>query len=160
MAESQDLYSYDATNLDALRAAVSDPRFETYMHQAGFDAQYAFALYLFNARMAKAFLFPLHMAEIVLRNAIDEVLCAMFGPWWHLDPTFRKVLMPGGVAPLQRAIDRVSADKGPNQPRGQIVATLTFDFWSNLFPSGIRPADLADKPPHYASQPIAHQDSA
>src|SRR5271166_2611866 len=133
MAESQALYSYDATNLGALRAAVSDPRFGTYMRQAGFDAQYAFALYLFNARMAKAFLFPLHMAEIVLRNAIDEVLCVMFGPYWHLNPSFRNVLMPGGVKALQRAIDRVFADKGPNQPRGQIVATLTFDFWSNLF---------------------------
>ena len=101
------------------------------MRQAGFEAQYAFALYLFNARMAKAFLFPLHMVEIVLRNGIDEVLDAMFGAQWHLDPTFRGLLMPGGFDALQKAIERVVADKGPNPPRGQDSRDPnTFDFWS------------------------------
>lgn len=133
MAESQVPFQYSAARLTAFRAAISDPRFDTYLQRAGHDQTYAFALYLYNARLAKAFLFPLHMAEVVLRNAIDEVLCNLFGLSWHVDPAFRGVLSQGGIETLDKAIDRVHREKGSGQPRGQFVATLTFDFWSNLF---------------------------
>jgi CBS domain-containing protein len=68
--------------------------------------------------------------EVTLRNAVDEILVQRFGQNWHQDTAFRdQTLTPEGLATLDKAIRRA----GQQAPRGQIVATLTFDFWSNLF---------------------------
>lgn len=133
MAESQVAYPYDPAGIAALRASISAPRFGPYLSMAGRDERYALALYLYNARLAKSFLYPLHMAEVTLRNAIVDALATEFGPDWPSDGAFRAMLTPGGTATLDKARERVTADKGPNFPVSQLVATLTFDFWSNLF---------------------------
>ncbi|MBN8978995.1 MAG: Abi family protein [Rhizobiales bacterium] len=108
----------------------------TYMVAAGHDARYAIALYLYNARLSKAFLFPLHVVEIVLRNAIDETLCNLYGTDWPNNVTFNNVLTAESASALGKAKERARAlEKSRNPPRSQIVATLNFDFWSNLFRS-------------------------
>lgn len=136
MAESQVPYSYEPDRLKAIRASISEPRFATYMKRSGNHAEYACALYLYNARLAKAFLFPLNILEVTLRNAIDEMLVQRFGPEWHADQTFRNtILTPNSCAALDKAMSRA----GANAPRNQVVATLTFDFWSNLFRSDYGP---------------------
>lgn len=130
MAESQVPYPYLPAQLKAIRASISEPRFATYLSKGGNHEEYAMALYLYNARVAKAFLYPLNVAEVTLRNAVDGILVGKFGPTWHQDPTFRnQTLTADGLATLDKAIKRA----GANAPRDQIVATLTFDFWSNLF---------------------------
>jgi hypothetical protein len=135
MAESQVLFPYDEPSLVAIRAAISDPRFDTYMVAAGQNPTFAVGLYLYNARLSKALLFPLHVVEVTLRNAIDELLCHLYGPHWPSDPGMRAILTAGSLQALDTGIERAEREKGPNPPRGQIVATLTFDFWSNLFRS-------------------------
>jgi hypothetical protein len=70
MAESQDACAYDDELLAALEQAISPARFAPYLAAAGDDRKYAIQLYLWNARIAKAFLYPLHMAEITTRNAM------------------------------------------------------------------------------------------
>ncbi|MFT9222715.1 hypothetical protein [Gluconobacter oxydans] len=87
------------------------------------------ALYLYNARVAKAFLFPLGIVEVTLRNAIDVQLVTLYGSDWHSNTHFcTSVLTPESHAALQKAISRA----GPNASHGQVIAELTFDFWSNL----------------------------
>ncbi|RDJ00749.1 hypothetical protein B5K05_33295 [Rhizobium phaseoli] len=130
MAESQVPFPYLPAQLRAIRASISEPRFATYLAKGGNHEEYAMALYLYNARVAKAFLYPLNVAEVTLRNAVDDILVARFGASWHQDATFRDQTLTGnGLATLDKAIQRA----GANAPRDQIVATLTFDFWSNLF---------------------------
>lgn len=130
MAESQVPYPYLQADLQAIRSSVSEPRFSTYLVKGGNHEEYAMALYLYNARVAKAFLFPLNVAEVTLRNAVDSILVTKFGANWHLDPTFRNtVLTAEGLWTLDKAIQRA----GQNAKHDQVVATLTFDFWSNLF---------------------------
>lgn len=133
MAESQVAYPYDPAGIAALRASLSAPRFGPYLSMAGRDERYALALYLYNARLAKSFLYPLHMAEVTLRNAVVDALAVEFGADWPSDAGFLGMLTPGGSATVAKARERVTADKGPNFPVSQLVATLTFDFWSNLF---------------------------
>ncbi|MEE7462090.1 hypothetical protein MFUR16E_12700 [Methylobacterium fujisawaense] len=116
----------------AIRASVSTDRFATYLSEAKGNERYAIELYLYNARLAKAFLYPLHVTEVSLRNAIDGVLVALFGPAWPTSPALRGILTPESLGSLDTAISRANA-KQLNPPRGQVVATLTFDFWSNLF---------------------------
>jgi len=129
MAESQVPYPNLPHQVAAVRASLSEPRFATYLTKSGGDEGYAIALYLYNARVAKAFMFPLGVVEVTLRNAIDELLVARHGLTWHLQPDFRQnVLMPEGLTNLDKAIARA----GRGAPRDQVVAELTFDFWSNL----------------------------
>lgn len=88
------------------------------------------ALYLYNARVAKAFLYPLNVAQVTLRNAVDDILVPRFGRSWHQDTTLRDQSLAGnGLATLDKAIQRA----GAYAPRDQIVAKLTVDFWLNLF---------------------------
>ncbi len=133
MAESQVLFPYDQPSLEALQAAISAPRFGTYLSAAGHDPAYALGLYLYNARLAKSLLYPLHMAEVSLRNGVHALLTELYGKDWPTDVTFRGILTPESLQALDKAIARAGEEKGPNPSPGQIVATLTFDFWSNLF---------------------------
>jgi len=130
MAESQVIYPYLPEQLQAIRASISEPRFATYLAKAGNHEKYAVALYLYNVRVAKAFLYPLGVVEVTLRNAVDEILVQRHGHDWHHDNIFRnQILTPEGLATLDKAIRRA----GQQALRGQVVAELTFDFWSNLF---------------------------
>src|SRR5690606_39563904 len=71
-SESQVPYPYTVEQLQAIRASISEPRFATYLKKGGNHQEYALALYLYNARVAKAFLYPLNVAEVTLRNAVDR----------------------------------------------------------------------------------------
>lgn len=132
MAESQVPYPNHPHQIAALRTALSEPRFATYLAKGGNDERYALALYLYNVRVAKAFMFPLGVVEVTLRNAIDAQLAALHGSDWHRDAHFRgSVLTAESLAALDKAISRA----GLNASRGQVIAELTFDFWSNLLRS-------------------------
>lgn len=129
MAESQVPYPNHPHQIAALRTALSEPRFATYLAKGGNDERYALALYLYNVRVAKAFMFPLGVAEVTLRNSIDTQLVALYGSDWHRDAYFRgSVLTAESLTALDKAISRA----GVNAARGQVIAELTFDFWSNL----------------------------
>lgn len=137
MAESHIPFLYDEDQLSSIRAALSEPRFATYYAKAGWHEEYAIALYLYNARLAKAFLFPLHVVEVSLRNAVDRMLVYRFGPAWHVDANLRngalftaetEVALEKAISRAEREVNRAGLEVG----RGAVVAELTFDFWSNL----------------------------
>ncbi|PWG01944.1 hypothetical protein [Sphingosinicella humi] len=130
MADSQVPYPNFPYQIRSIRSSISEPRFSTYLTKGGGDEAYALALYLYNARVAKAFLYPLGVVEVTLRNAIDALLVSRFGLTWHTDEALRVgLLTEPGLATLEKAIDRA----GAGASRGQVVSELTFDFWSNLF---------------------------
>lgn len=132
MAESQQSFSYAAPTARALEAQISSKRYATFLKKAGYKDDFAFQLYLYNARLAKAFLFPLHVVEVVLRNAVDEILCSQYSNQWHLNADFRAILTPESLAALNKASGRASKRGAPAQ-KDDLVSCLTFDFWSNLF---------------------------
>ena len=137
MAESQDLFHYTEQLHSDLDAAISPSRLAPYlMAVGGSDRDMAMKLYLWNARIAKSFLYPLHVAEVITRNAIHEAFSRSFGgPGWmnpvsgHLDN--RLNIQP--QAAIQKAIGRLAANGNIHPSPDDIVAALTFDFWSNLF---------------------------
>ena len=128
MAESQVPWTYDGIGQNLI-TNLSDTRFEPYLVSAGRNLDYAFGLYLYNARLAKAFLYPLHILEVTLRNRISNVFCQYFDTdeWCH-SITFREILTQQSLAALDKGIQRAKS-----RNTADIVATLTFDFWSNLF---------------------------
>ena len=74
MGECQVPYTYDESTISAPEASLSAARLSTYLKKANGNRPLSVALYLYNVRLAKAFLFPLGVTEVVLRNAVDEVL--------------------------------------------------------------------------------------
>lgn len=132
MAECQQPFQYSEAHADALEVLLSSKRFATYLKAAGFKVDYAFELYLYNARLAKAFLFPLHVVEIALRNAIDEVLSAKYSPDCYHDVTLHEALTAESLASLNKAKSRASKG-GAAAKKDDVISCLTFDFWSNLF---------------------------
>lgn len=127
MAESQALYSY-LMNGDGIETSLSSARFTPYLLRSGHNRDHAFNLYLYNARLAKAFLFPLHILEVTLRNRISDLFTRDFGQNWHNNQAFINLLTPESLAVLQKAQVRANS-----KSLEDVVATLTFDFWSNLF---------------------------
>jgi len=129
MAESQVPFPYDTAVAERLREALSQERFGTYLNAAGNDEQLAFDLYLYNSRLAKAFLYPLSMVEVTLRNRIDLILTSKYGSDWPRNAAFRASL---SSVDAQQAIAKAISRAGPG-PKSKVVAALTLDFWSNLF---------------------------
>jgi len=116
--------------LTSLRKSMSPERFDPYTHKAGGDRELAAELYVYNSRVAEALLHPLNLIEVTLRNSIDRVLVKLHGHDWHLSQQVSDVfLMEGGANTLQAAVSR----SGRNALRGDIIANLSFDFWSNMF---------------------------
>lgn len=127
MAESQVPYLYAGNDANIIKD-LSEARFAPYLKSAGFNKQYAFSLYLYNARLSKAFLFPLHILEVTLRNRMSEIFSREFDDKWFQDKAFRSGLSAESMDALDRGIKRAKRHN-----KEDIVATLTFDFWSNLF---------------------------
>jgi len=132
MAESQDTFVYDPAILDALDKSLSPSRLAPYLEAAAGNRRLALKHYLWNARLAKAFLFPLQAVEVTTRNAMHRALSNEFGgDGWIITVPFP--LTPGSSGSRRRAIERLDLPRGSNPLPDQLVAALTFDFWSNLF---------------------------
>lgn len=63
---------------------VSTPRLTRY-HDDGRTAEQAVRLYFWNHELASAFLGPLAILEVTLRNAMHEALSSKYGSEWILD---------------------------------------------------------------------------
>lgn len=129
MADSQYPFDHTELSVNALTTNLSSSRIATYLSATGGDKEWAFEMYLYNSRLAKSLLYPINVSEVVLRNAVDQVLVKEHGDRWHecailLD----NVLNDKSKAALDNALSRVG-----RVSRSKVVAALTFDFWSNLF---------------------------
>lgn len=133
MAESQDKFLYAPPVDQNLTVRISAPRLEPYLRlmQVNGNFDHAIKWYLWNARLAKAFLFPLQTAEVSVRNSIHNAFSSYLGGSnWIFNPPFS--LTKEHQASLSASLRRLSKRK-PNPTPDDIVASLSFDFWSNLF---------------------------
>lgn len=134
MAESQRAYPYkevstttQKSRAEHLEAALSCERLFPYFNDGKQDWHIAFNLYLYNARLSKSFLYPLHILEVVLRNKLHELFCLVFNVNWPTDPSFQAMLNQHSSNSLTKAIQKVNS-----RSTEDIVAALSFDFWSNF----------------------------
>ncbi len=116
--------------LAALDRSITPTRFGTYLNAAGGDQDLARDLYVWDRRLATAFLHDLGMLEVALRNAMNEQLSAHFGPEWYSDMS-----VPLDDA-ASRALRKAWEQCGPNQTPGRIVAQCMFGFWRGLLEKG------------------------
>lgn len=116
----------------AVISALSAPRMSTYLKATGGDEGRALELYGWNARVSAALMVPAHLAEVVTRNAVDEVLTCVYGEAWPWDPTFEISLPPHQQRSYSPRADLVSK-RSNLVSTGQVVADLNFIFWERMF---------------------------
>lgn len=118
----------------AVRQALSPERMGTYEDAVGAsacDSPLALALYAWNAAVSGAFLVPLHVCEVLVRNAVSDALQAVYGDRWPWSATFERSLPDpsSGYSPrkdLQRASHNASTTS-------KVIPELTFVFWQKMF---------------------------
>ncbi|WP_298924532.1 hypothetical protein [uncultured Ramlibacter sp.] len=118
----------------AIKNALSAPRVGTYEAATAAmpNLPGALALYAWNAQISAAFMAPLHLCEVVLRNAVNDALTAVYGPLWPWDPTF-ELSLPNPQGPHFNA-RRELVRARTNQPTsGKVIAELKFKFWQTMF---------------------------
>jgi hypothetical protein len=118
-----------------VRNALSTARMGTYevlATAAGRDLEGALALYAWNAQVSGALLPPLHICEVVVRNAVADALEALYGARWPWSATFERSL-PKTKGPVYSTLDDLLKTRQRFRTTGQVIAELKFAFWGTLF---------------------------
>jgi hypothetical protein len=120
--------------MDAILLALSKPRVERFFLECGKDLARALALYRWNAEIAAAFLVPMHICEVALRNAIVHAIETVYGPnWWNSGSGFEKSLprIKSGYSPFSD----LGKSRRSQSSVGKVIPELKFMFWVSMMTS-------------------------
>lgn len=119
--------------LNAAKQCLSPARMGTYENATGSSGDSdtrALALYAWNAQVSAALLAPLHICEVVVRNAVSEALQAVYGDRWPWEATF-VLSLPDPKRFYNPRRDLKSA--AAMQPStGKVIPELKFVFWQEM----------------------------
>lgn len=118
-----------ATNLHAVRMALSPARTSTYLHALRDHPPSlgrALDLYVWNSQLGAALMTPISVCEVVIRNAVDDALSAVHGEQWPWSRGFYFTLNTRGREALEKA-------KNGQPTTGKVIAEFSFGFWENMF---------------------------
>lgn len=117
---------------EAIKAALSAARlstFEAAIHPPALPG--ALALYAWNAQVSAAMLAPLHVCEVVVRNAVAEAITKVYGPQWPWSPVFLQSLPDSKIRfNARRELIRARTDQPST---GKVIAELKMMFWQKMF---------------------------
>ena len=112
---------------------ISEPRFATYLRHCNNDREKALRLYQWNLEISSAYVVPLHLLEVSVRNAVVEALEKVHTSNWPWTQGFVRSLPNSrqGYNP-RKNLNKVAI----RQPTvGKVVAELNFVFWEKMFTS-------------------------
>ncbi|HEX6473194.1 MAG TPA: hypothetical protein VF069_29150 [Streptosporangiaceae bacterium] len=114
--------------------AISTEQFARYEATVGGDVDLALRLYAWNIAVSGAFLGPLQVLEVSLRNALHDRLTACFAreDWWNARSLDLMFVHRQAIA---AAYERIR-DAGKMPTCGRVVAELSFGFWVGLLGAG------------------------
>ncbi|MFC7292394.1 Abi family protein [Hirschia litorea] len=113
---------------------ISSDRLNTYLIATNFSDQNALNLYIWNAYIGEAFHLPIQSVEIGLRNRINQALVNRYGDEWWREAKFLKIAHSRQQEDIQLATRRIQKRQS-SLSTGQLVATLSFGFWSSMLDS-------------------------
>ncbi len=117
--------------MTAVATALSTPRLSRFMSACANDRARALELYRWNAQISAAFMVPMHICEVVLRNAIVGAIEEVYGPNWYAPGTAFERSLPKarwGYSPV-RDLD-ISRKGQPSA--GKVIPELKFMFWISM----------------------------
>jgi hypothetical protein len=125
---------FSSDQLSNIPHILSEPRFATYLQHCNNDRICALQLYQWNLELSAAFVIPLHLLEVSIRNAAVECVEAVHTSNWPWNQGFiRRLPNPkNGYSPT-RDLENVAKMKNPTM--GKVVAELKFVFWEKMFTS-------------------------
>tara|TARA_R100000687_G_scaffold81338_2_gene78194 strand:+ start:718 stop:1371 length:654 start_codon:yes stop_codon:yes gene_type:complete len=116
-----------------LPSVLSSPRFATYLIEKNSDKEQALALYQWNLELSSAFIIPLQICEVGVRNSIVTAIENAYGQNWPWAKSFEIALRnpPRSYSPRR---DLTNLRKLATT--GKIVAELRFIFWEKMLTKG------------------------
>lgn len=116
----------------AIKNALSAARISTYEAATTVVPQLsgALALYAWNSQVSAAMLSPLHMCEVVIRNAISDALTAEYGEQWPWNHAFEMSLPTSGKFNMRA---HLTAKRKGKPTAGKVIPELAFVFWEKMF---------------------------
>ncbi|KHS63879.1 MULTISPECIES: hypothetical protein [Pectobacterium] len=120
---------------NSIKDSLSAARIGTYENIVGGTAsllqtEKALRLYMWNAQISAAFFVPLHVCEVLTRNAISEVIEKVYGDRWPWSIGFERSL-PIPIHGYKPKDDLISGRR--NQPTtGKVIPELKFVFWQKM----------------------------
>lgn len=127
--------AFTAQQLQDFPELISGPRFATFLAHTNGDRHKALEFYIWNVQLSAAFMVPLQLCEVAVRNGIVEAVEKVHGANWHNAAGFVRSLPYLNRPGYQPQDDlRVQAAKQPSA--GKVVAELKFAFWQHLLTKG------------------------
>ena len=122
------------SQLEQVKQTLSTDRLSTYENavNATKSSYYALDLYAWNAQISSAMLLPLHLVEVVIRNAVADALTQQYGEKWPWSAGFEQSLPAKGK--YNPRSDLISVRQKFNSV-GKIIPELKFVFWQKMFTS-------------------------
>lgn len=127
---------------DAVKDALSANRMGTYEQAKGvtragltrpLPLDKALELYAWNAQISAAFMHPLHICEVVVRNGVSNAIEAVYGSHWPWSSGFVRSL-PNSAGGYSMPKDLLSA-RNRQTTTGKVIPELKFAFWQSMFTS-------------------------
>jgi hypothetical protein len=122
----------------AIPIVLSTPRFRTFLAARNNNVLKALQLYHWNAQISSAFLYPLHVFEICIRNAVANAAESSYQtPNWPWSRAFEISLptthSPRYFSPRRELISTRDWQSRPQQTTGKVIAELKFAFWVSMY---------------------------
>lgn len=122
----------------AIPVVLSTPRFQTFLDARNNNVLNALQLYHWNAKMSAAFLYPLHVFEICIRNAVANAAEAFYQTnEWPWSTAFETSLPTTGslryFSPRRELVNTRDWESRPQQTTGKVIAELKFAFWVSMY---------------------------
>lgn len=145
---------FSAQEQMAIPNVLSSPRFQTFLNARNNNALKALQLYHWNAQISAAFLYPLHVFEICLRNAVANAAeSAYLTADWPWSTAFEQSLPAAQrFSPRRELVETRDWQPRPPQTTGRVIAELKFAFWVSMY-TGRHDGRLWD---HYLSREYPH----
>jgi len=117
--------------VQAVRKVLSIARMSTYEAAVMHNDIAALALYGWNAQVSAALLAPLHICEVVVRNAVSDALEKIYGAKWPWSAGFEQSLPATRPGYSQRKDLHNARNHAPTT--GKVIPELKFVFWQKMF---------------------------
>ncbi|MCA1409731.1 Abi family protein [Bradyrhizobium sp. NBAIM20] len=130
--------NFSAEEQMAIPVVLSTPRFQTFLGARNNNVLKALQLYHWNAQVSAAFLYPLHVFEICLRNAVANAAeSAYLTPDWPWSTAFETSLPTTHsmqrFSPRRELVATRDWQPRPQQTTGKVIAELKFAFWVSMY---------------------------
>ncbi len=108
---------------------IAEGKLRHYVNASSQNKSIAAEMFHLDGRVAAAFLEPIRLVELVLREAIHQRLSEIHGSFWMLDA---RLIDGRSLEKVTRSVSRI----GRNPSVDKIVSDLNLGFWVGLFQKG------------------------